>query len=111
GAVRLMVDFWFGDGAYARLPDAVRTYLNANAPRNVLDVRSSFADVATAEQLAALTLPILMVYGDRSPAIVQAMGRALLKLVGNARMAAIAGANHGMLDFHPQAVAGYVVGV
>jgi pimeloyl-ACP methyl ester carboxylesterase len=105
GAVRHMIDFWFGEGAYARLPDPVRGYLNANAPRNVLDVRSSFNDTATAEQLGALSQPVLVVIGDRSPPVVPAMGRALLKLVPHARMEVLADANHGMLDFHPAAVA------
>jgi pimeloyl-ACP methyl ester carboxylesterase len=105
GAVRHMIDYWFGEGAYARLPEPVRGYLNANAPRNVLDVRSSFNDTATAEQFAALSQPVLMVYGDRSPPVIPAMGRALLKLVPHARMEVLAGANHGMLDFHSEAVA------
>jgi pimeloyl-ACP methyl ester carboxylesterase len=105
GAVRHMIDFWFGDGAYTRLPEPVRGYLNANAVRNVLDVRASFNDTATAEQLASVTQPVLMVCGDRSPAVVPAMGRALLKLVPHARMEMLADANHGMLDFHPGAVA------
>jgi pimeloyl-ACP methyl ester carboxylesterase len=105
GAVRHMIDYWFGEDAYTRLPEPVRGYLNANAPRNVLDVRSSFADTATAEQLAGLSQPVLMVYGDKSPPVVPAMGRALLKLVAHARMEVLADANHGMLDFHPEAVA------
>ncbi|HYC63143.1 MAG TPA: alpha/beta hydrolase [Reyranellaceae bacterium] len=105
GAVRLMIDFWFGNGAYERLPDPVRAYLNANAALNVLDVRSSFNDIATAEQLGALKQPVLMIYGDKSPDVVPAMGRALVKLVPNARMEVLAGANHGMLDFHAEAVA------
>ena len=105
GAVRHMIDFWFGEGAYARLPEPVRGYLNTNAPRNVLDVRSSFEDTMTAEQLAALVLPVLMVYGDRSPDLVPTMGRALQKLVPGVRMEALPGANHAMLDTHPEAVA------
>lgn len=105
GVVRLMIDYWFGEGAFARMPDAVRGYLDANAPRNALDVRSSFNDTATAEQLRAFDRPILTVYGDRSPPIVQAIGRSLLKLLPNARLESLAGANHGMLDSHPEAVA------
>lgn len=105
GAVRHMIDFWFGQGAYARLPEPVRGYLNANAPRNVLDVRSSFEDTMTAAQLASLALPVLMVYGGRSPDLVPAMGRALQQLVPRVRMEAIPDANHGMLDTHPEAVA------
>jgi pimeloyl-ACP methyl ester carboxylesterase len=110
GAVSLMVDFWFGAGAYTRLPEPVRAYLNANAARNVLDVRSSFYDIATAEQLAALAIPVMMVHGDRSSDVVAAMGRALLTLVPNARLTALAGANHGMLETHPEAVAKLIIG-
>jgi pimeloyl-ACP methyl ester carboxylesterase len=107
-AIGLMIDYWFGKGSFGRLPDPVRGYLNANAPRNALDVRSSFAADMTAAQLAALALPVLMVWGDRSPGIIPAMGRALTKLVPGARLEAIAGGNHGMLDFHPEAVARHI---
>jgi len=103
--VRLMIDYWFGEGAYIRMPEPVRDYLEANAPRNALDVRSSFNDTATAEQLGMFDRPVLVAYGDRSPEIVQAIGRGLMKLLPNARMEALAGANHGMLDSHPEAVA------
>ena len=109
-AVGLMIDYWFGKGAFTRLPDPVRGYLNSNAPRNVLDVRSSFAADMTAQQLGGLALPVLMVWGDRSPEVIPAMGRALMKLVPGARMEAIAGGNHGMLDFHPEAVAKHIAG-
>ena len=105
GVVRLMIDYWFGEGAFARMPEPVRGYLEANAPRNALDVRSSFNDTATAEQLRAFDRPVTVVYGDRSPPIVQAIGRGLLKLVPNACLESLAGANHGMLDSHPEAVA------
>ena len=107
-AIGLMIDYWFGKGAFTRLPDPVRGYLNANAPRNVLDVRSSFAADMTAVQLAALALPVLMVWGDRSPEVGSAMGRALLKLVPGARVETLAGGNHGMLDLQPEAVARYI---
>jgi pimeloyl-ACP methyl ester carboxylesterase len=107
-AVGLMIDYWFGKGAFGRLPDPVRGYLNTNAARNALDVRSSFAADMTSAQLAALAMPVLMVWGDRSPEVVPAMGRALTKLVPGARLEAIAGGNHGMLDFHPEAVAKHI---
>jgi len=109
-AVGLMIDYWFGTGAFTRLPDPVRGYLNANAPRNVLDVRSSFTVEMTAQQLGGLALPVLYVWGDRSPEVIPAMGRALTKLVPGARMEAIAGGNHGMLDLHPEAVAKFIAG-
>ena len=105
GVVRLMIDYWFGEGSFARLPEPVRGYLEANAPRNALDVRSSFNDIATAEQLRAFDRPVVTVCGERSPPIVPAIGHGILKLLPNARLETLAGANHGMLDSHPEAVA------
>lgn len=110
GVVRLMIDYWFGDLAFARMPDPVRAYLDANASRNALDVRSSFNDTATRDQLAAFTPPVLVVCGDRSPEVVRAIGRGLLQLMPNARLDALAGANHGMLDSHSEAVARLIAG-
>ena len=110
GVVRLMIDYWFGEGAFARMPDPVRGYLDANAPRNALDVRSSFNDTATAEQLASFAAPVLVICGDRSPEIVRAIGRGMLQLLPNARLDALAGADHGMLDSHPEAVASLIAG-
>ena len=110
GVVRLMIDFWFGDLAFTRMPDPVRAYLDANAARNALDVRSSFNDTATREQLAAFAPPVCVVCGDRSPEVVRAIGRGLLQLLPNARLEVLAGANHGMLDSHPEAVVRLIAG-
>ncbi len=110
GVVRLMIDYWFGDLAFARMPDPVRAYLDANAPRNAIDVRSSFNDTATRDQLAAFTPPVRVVCGDRSPEVVRAIGRGLLELMPNASLETLAGANHGMLDSHSEAVARLIAG-
>jgi pimeloyl-ACP methyl ester carboxylesterase len=110
GAVQLMVDYWFGDGAFARMPAPVRAYLDANAPLNALDVRSTFNDIATRQQLEALVPPVRIVCGNRSPEVVRAIGRGLVQLLPNARLEALAGANHGMLDSHPEAVARLIAG-
>jgi pimeloyl-ACP methyl ester carboxylesterase len=103
--VRLMIDYWFGEGAFARMPDPVRGYLGASAGRNAIDVRSSFLGTSTAADLAALRRPVTIVDGETSPEVVRSIARALLTLLPNARMEGLAGANHGMLDTHPEAVA------
>jgi pimeloyl-ACP methyl ester carboxylesterase len=108
GAVRLMIDYWFGEGAFARMPDPVRAYLGVFAERNALDVRSSFLGTSTAADLARLHQPVTVVDGATSPEIVRAIGRALVKLLPDARMMGLAGANHGMLDTHPEAVASLI---
>ncbi len=117
GVVRLMIDYWFGDLAFARMPDPVRAYLDANAPRNAIDVRSSFNDTRDAEiSSAAFTPPVRVVCGDRSLGgggggeVVRAIGRGLLQLMPNASLEALAGANHGMLDSHSEAVARLIAG-
>lgn len=103
--VRLMIDYWFGEGAYGRMPDPVRGYLSASAARNALDVRSCFIGTSTAAELAALKQPVAIVDGGTSQEVVRSIARALVKLLPNARMEGLAGANHGMLDTHPEAVA------
>ncbi|MDI1286977.1 MAG: hypothetical protein PSV46_21515, partial [Reyranella sp.] len=105
GAIRLMIDYWFGEGAFARMPDPVRGYLDVFAERNALDVRSSFLGTSTAADMAGLRQPVTVVDGASSPDVVRAIGRALVKLLPDARIEALAGANHGMLDTHPEAVA------
>lgn len=103
--VRLMIDYWFGAGAFARLPEPVRDYLGASAARNAIDVRSTFLGTSTAADLAALQRPVTIVDGETSREVVRSIARALVKLLPNARMEGLAGANHGMLDTHPEAVA------
>ena len=103
--VGLMIDYWFGEGAFARLPAALRGYLGAFAAINAIDVRSTFVGTSTAADLAALSQPVLIVDGETSQDIVRSIARALVTLLPNARMEGLAGANHGMLDTHPEAVA------
>jgi pimeloyl-ACP methyl ester carboxylesterase len=105
GVVRLMIDFWFGDGAWGRMPEQVRGFLGIAAAQNAWDVRSTFNDTLAAADLAAFDRPVEVIYGDRSPEVVHAIGRALLELLPQARMSALEGANHGMLDTHSEAVA------
>jgi pimeloyl-ACP methyl ester carboxylesterase len=106
--VRLMIDYWFGEGAFGRMPDPVRGYLSGAAARNAIDVRSSFLGTSTAADLAALQHLVTIVDGETSPEIVRSIARALVKLLPAARMVGLTGANHGMLDTHPEAVAGLI---
>ena len=60
---------------------------------------------STAAELAQLDRPVTIVDGETSQDVVRSIGRALVKLLPDARMEGLAGANHGMLDTHPEAVA------
>jgi len=104
-AVRLMIDYWFGEGAFARMPGPMRAYLGFFASLNAIDARSNFLGTSTVADLANLRTPVTIVDGAASPEMVRSIGRALVKLLPNARMEGVADANHGMLDTHPEEVA------
>ncbi len=51
------------------------------------------------------TGPVTIVDGEASREVVRSIGCVLGKLLPNARMEGLAGANHAMLDAHREAVA------
>ncbi len=109
-AVRLMISFWFGDSAWDRMPQPMRGFLNAAAARNALDVRGTFREKVSMEDLASFQRPVLVAYGSLSPPITAAIAEALAKLMPLARPSVIDGATHGMLDSHAPEVAGLIAG-
>ncbi len=108
GAVSRMIDFWFGVGAFPQLPAPVRAYLEKSAARNAADVKSAISENLGADALAAFAVPTLIAYGERSPATVPAIARALARLLPQAMTASIPGATHAMLDTHPEVVAAMI---
>lgn len=107
-AVSEMIDFWFGGGAFSKLPAPVQSYLKTSAPKNGRDVNAALSETPTIEQLAALPIPTTIAYGDASPQTAPDIAKALAKLLPNARLEVISGAHHGMLDTHPHAVAALI---
>ncbi|MCW5772144.1 MAG: alpha/beta hydrolase [Rhodospirillaceae bacterium] len=107
-AVSRMIDFWFGAGACARLPEPVRAYLEKAAPRNAVDVGAALADDTPRDALAAFARPTTIAYGAASPPVVPAIAEALAGLLPQAETVPIADATHGMLDTHPEAVAAII---
>lgn len=105
GAVSRMIEFWFGAGAFERLPPPVRAYLESAAVKNAADVQAAFAEQVSAAELAGFAPRTTIAYGASSPPVVPAIATALAALLPNAETAPIAGATHAMLDTHPEAVA------
>jgi pimeloyl-ACP methyl ester carboxylesterase len=79
-AVRTMVDYWFGAGAFSRMPGAMQDYLRENTGQNVRDVRATFRDQYPLEAVRRLALPVLLVVGSRSPEITFKIAGALSSL-------------------------------
>lgn len=105
GAVSRMIAFWFGDGAFQRLPPPVQAYLTGAAPKNAADVKATWGESIAKDELAAFAPPTLIAYGAGSPPVAPAIAAALARLLPNAETVPIEGATHAMLDTHPEAVA------
>ncbi len=103
-----MIDFWFGAGAFTRLPPPVVDFMRQQTPVNVRDVEATFRERYTLDRLQALAMPVVVGYGDQSPPVARAIAEALAGAVPHGRVVAIEGANHGMLASHPDAVAGII---
>lgn len=104
-AVSMMVDFWFGNGAFAKMPSSAQRFLNDAAHLNVEDVQATLSERIVATQFAELNQRVLIAVGEASPSVTWAIAKALVTFLPNGRTIAVRGAGHGMLDSHPQEVA------
>jgi len=103
-AVRTMVDFWFGEGAFAGMPDPLAAYLTREAATNVRDVRATFGEAYSAGAFRDLPMPVVTVVGDRSPPITHRIGRLIAEHVPRGSFRTLAGANHAMTTTHADAM-------
>jgi pimeloyl-ACP methyl ester carboxylesterase len=80
-ATRLFIDYWSGAGAFARLPEDVKSEFIDRIPKVPLDFQALFGDRLQLAELAALDIPVCLLGGLRSPAstirITQALALAL----------------------------------
>jgi len=104
-AVRIPIDFWFGAGAFDRLPTAVTDAMPRGAAMNARDVRASFREQYDQAALAALSTPIGVFVGERSPRVTHVIGKALAALAPSPSYPVLEGADHGMLSSNADAVA------
>jgi pimeloyl-ACP methyl ester carboxylesterase len=109
-AVAIMADFWFGAGAFAKMPPPVQGFMRQQAPVNVRDVEAVFRERYALDAWRRLTMPVMVAYGDRSPAVARLIAEKLAAALPQGRAVAIAGANHGMLASHPDVVAQLIAG-
>lgn len=107
-AVETMIEFWFGPGAFDRMPEPVRAYLIERTEVNVRDVEANFGETYSRRALRDLRTPTTIAYGGVSPAIMRTIAAAMAGALGNASIDVIAGATHAMLVSHPAEVAGVI---
>ncbi len=107
-AIGLMIDFWSGAGAYAKIPPRQKHFLDEAAAKNADDVRASFSETVTARDLALFDRPVTIAYGSASPPVAQAIATALAGLLPQAELVPIPSATHTMLDSHSLDVARFI---
>src|SRR5262245_43361459 len=93
-AVRTMVEFWFGAGSFEQMPGPPRSFLVDQAPANARDVRATLDDRYSIEGLRRLSMPVLVVLGDRSPAVMAAICEGIASAVARGQLVRLEGANH-----------------
>ena len=104
-AARKMVDFWFGEGAFARMPEAMTAYLIRETRSNTRDVRATLRERYSPEDLKRLSIPVVTVVGDRSPEITHRIARAITELVPHGSLTTFEKANHALTTTHVDGVA------
>jgi pimeloyl-ACP methyl ester carboxylesterase len=104
-AIKIMVDFWFGPGAFARMPEPLTTVMTRARETNTRDIRSAFRSRYTPEALGGLTMPLVTVVGGRSPEITGRIARAIVGHTPRGSLVTLDTATHALTRTHAEAVA------
>ena len=104
-AIEALIDFFAGPGTFASWPPRVRAYAVATTPVNILDWETAFDYPLTAEVLAQVQIPALIIRGGESHPSMQRVNEILSERMTQASLATIEGAAHFMIATHAAEVA------
>jgi pimeloyl-ACP methyl ester carboxylesterase len=104
-AVAAMIDFYGGAGTFASWPQRVRAYAIETTAANLLDWQSGYGFPLTAEALATIDVPTLVLWGSVSRPAVQRANALLGQCIPCATTGAVDGAAHFMIATHAREVA------
>jgi pimeloyl-ACP methyl ester carboxylesterase len=103
-----MVDYWFGPGTFARLPDPLRDFMVKGAVTNIRDIRATLAQRYAPADLRALTMPVTTVFGGKSPDVTRRIAEAIAAHVRHGAAVGLDAANHALITTHPVEVAALI---
>lgn len=109
-AIATMIDFYAGAGTFASWPPRVRDYAMQTTAVNLLDWANAYDFKLSAERLAELALPVLVMRGGASHPAVQRLNELLSRHIAGATLATIPGAAHFMISTHAEEVARAIAG-
>lgn len=104
-AFQTIIDFWFGPGAFNAMPESVQAYLLKETRSNIHDVQATFREEYTVAGLSRLLMPVLAVYGSRSPEVTRKMAQAFARQTPKGAAFCLEKANHALHTTHAEAVA------
>jgi pimeloyl-ACP methyl ester carboxylesterase len=104
-AVQKMVDLWFGNGAFARMPEPFTSYLRKATASNIRDVRATFQESYTPDAFRRLRMPVVTVVGECSPDITHRIAHTIAAHVPSCTIKKLEKADHGLISTHLDAVA------
>lgn len=102
------VDYWNGPGAFATLSPRMREAFSTTAPVVYGEVTTLLQDTTPAADWARLTMPTLLVRGERSPVEAREAADVLSRVMPHARLADVAGAGHLLPLTHADVVSGLI---
>ncbi len=85
-AAQVFVNFWSGDGSYARLSPSAQAGLARRVDKLPLDFQAAWGWPANREDLRRIGAPTLLLGGRRSPAVVQGIHALLARTLSNRRV-------------------------
>lgn len=101
-AVRRVIDYWDGRGAYDAMPENIKSFLNSAVPMNIVNVKAGFASTANQQDFSQISIPTLTVYGEETAASCKAMTLAICEWLPNAEVEAIPQAGHFLISTHAE---------
>lgn len=104
-AVNKMIDFWFGAGAFGKMPEPLTTYLIKETASNIQDVRATFRESYPKDAMRKLQMRVLAVVGERSPPITHLISRVIAEQAPLGSYTGLAKATHALTTTHADAVA------
>lgn len=107
-AARHVIDFWTGEGAFAKLPPKMREYAVQTTAANIIDWPAMFGFRNPLSDYAKLDLPVLLIHGDRSHPSLHRIAALLSQHIPGAKLEKIDGASHLLIGTHPKEIAALI---
>lgn len=109
-AMNWLVDYWNGPGFWRALPARIQQAALAGAPRTFAEVTSGSADATSADELARLQVPTVMLCGSQTTPESQVVSRAIAAAIPGATLRWLDRGGHAFLRSHAVEVAAAVRG-